>query len=125
MMGPGVKEMIQCHPSGRGNFWIQSKIGAFGAQEDERTHGNGRQHRGAGYYIIKGTRQLGSLEMGPDFLVSLPDGRDEKIGVFRLLSATRQRHVAAPGISGALGPADQEDAVGIGCENECDGGPDQ
>jgi hypothetical protein len=65
------------------------------------------------------------VEGEPNLLGGLTDRGGHEIGLGRVLPPPRQRDVAGPGISGALGAADQEQRVRVGSENDGDGRPDE
>jgi hypothetical protein len=52
--------------------------------------------------------------------VGLPDSRGQEIRIIGLAAAAGQRHVAGPGVPSPLGPANQEDGIWIGDENDGD-----
>jgi hypothetical protein len=63
-------------------------------------------------------------QLDTNFLVSLPDRCGKEILVPSLLATARQSHMATPRITTTLSPADQENAFGIGSEDESYCGPE-
>jgi hypothetical protein len=62
-------------------------------------------------------------ELNTNLLLGFADGSRDEILVGSLLAAARQSHVTTPRISTALGPTDEEEAIGIGNNNESYSGP--
>lgn len=76
-------------------------------------------------HVIEPARQVRSMELDPDLLISLPNGGGQQVFFGRLSTTSGEGHVAGPRISDPLSSADEEDGLGIGCEDDCDRGPDQ
>jgi hypothetical protein len=123
MVGARVDEMVDRDPFGGGHL---------GVERQHRPH-RGQEHEGPDRYrwedgrsrdhVIEGSSQMLAVQLDSDFFLGLTDRGCEEIRVSRLAAAARQSHVAAPGISGALGAPDQKDAIGFGNEDDGDCGP--
>jgi hypothetical protein len=125
MVGIGVEEMVDCDPTGSRYLNVGGQHWSGWDEKHKGPYGDRREDWGSRDHIVERARQMLHIEMDSDFFLGLPNCCNEKVLIRWVPSATRQGHVAAPGISGALGPTDQENAVGLGADNDRDGGPKQ
>jgi hypothetical protein len=121
----GVKKVVQGNPTGLRHLKVGPEHGTDWGQENEGTHGDGWQERSSGHHILDDADECRLLQMDSHLLPGFPDGGGEKIAIVGLTPTTGQGHMPAPGISGALGPANQKNAIRIRGENDGYGGPDQ
>jgi hypothetical protein len=124
-MGVGVKEMVDRDPAGSSDFCVGGQCRTGWDQKHERPYRDRWKDRGSRDDVIEAPRHMLPFELHPDFFPGLPNRGAEKVFISRLATATGQGHVTPPGISSALGSSDQKYAVGLGADNDCDGGPEQ
>ena len=117
--------MIERDPTHGGDLGIDMERGPGPEGENEGSDRDGREHRGSGNHVVQTAGELLARRRKPHFLLRLAYGGRDEIGVLNGVAAAGKCHVARPGISGALSPADQEQAVRVGGEQHRYGSPDE
>jgi hypothetical protein len=125
MVGARVDEMVDRDPFGGGHLGVERQHRSHWGQEHEGPDRYGWEDGRSWDHVIEGSSQMLAVQLDSDFFLGLTDRGCEEIRVSRLAAAARQSHVAAPGISGALGAPDQKDAIGLGSEDNGDCGPQE
>lgn len=125
VMGSGLQQVVDRDPGGSGYFGIELQRRAGRDEEDERPDGYRRQHRRTRHYIVQGPGQSGRIQLDTDLLRGFPDCGGQQLLACRGAAASRQSHVSAPGISGTLGPADEQKTIGLRSEDDSHRGPEE
>ena len=121
----GIEQPIQRHPLRGGDFGVGCGLEPAIENEDEWPDRDRWQDGGAGNDIVETAGELLRAQDETDFLLGLADGGGDEVGLGGILPSAGKRHVAGPGIPCPLGPADQQDRVGIGSEDDGDRCPDE
>lgn len=119
------EEIIQCNPLGCCNFRIETERGSFGKDKSERSNRDGRKDRITGDDVFQGAKASLREQFDADLFAGFSDDRGQQARILGLSAATRQRHVAGPGVAGAVGSAYEENGVGIGRDEDGHCSPDQ
>jgi hypothetical protein len=125
VVGGRVEEVVQRDPASGRDFRIGRERGSGWEREDERADSDRRENGGPGNDIVEAADELLAGGRIADLLRGLPDGGGDEVRVDIRLASAGERHVSRPRVVPALGPADQEEAVGIGSEEHRDGRPDE
>ncbi len=125
MMGVGAKQVVDRHPARLSHLSVEPHGRTLGQQENERPYSYGREYWGPGDDVGQTAREILSPELDPYLFGGFPHSGAGKVGVAWLSSAARQGHVTGPGISRTVGPADEQDGIGLRAKNDGDGCPEQ
>ncbi len=125
MVSARLDEVIDRDPGGGGYLGVECQHRPDRGQKHEGPDRYGWEDGRSRHNVIKGSSQMLAIQLDPDFFLGLADGGREEILVGRLAPASRQGHVAGPGVSGAPGAPDQKDAIGFGSEDDGDRGPQE
>jgi hypothetical protein len=125
VVGSGTEEIVHRDPVRGSNFGVERERRAGREQKYVRANSDWGEYRCPGNYVVQGAGQMPRIEANAYLLVRLPDRGRQEISIPQFPPAARQRHVPTPGIARPLGPANQEDAVGLGSQHNRDGGPEQ
>ena len=125
MVSARANEMVNCDPVGGGHLGVERQYRPGRGQEHEGSDSNRWEDWRSGDYVIEGSSQVLPIQPDSNLFLGLTDRGCEEILVSRLAAAARQRHVPAPGVSSALSPPDEKDALGFGSEDDGDRGPQQ
>jgi hypothetical protein len=117
--------MVEGDPTDGGDLGIGVERGPVRERKDEGTDRDGREHRCAGNDVIEAADELLARGGKTHLLGGLPNRGRDKIGVLRRLPAAGKRHMSRPWITQTLCPADQEQAVRIGRQQNRHGSPDE
>lgn len=107
-------------PPGLGDFTIEQERGAGLTEKHEGTDENRREKRRARGQIVQHADQRTGREVEADLLPGLPPGGIDKSGIARAPSSSWKGQVTRPLVSLAIGPAYQQDAVGIWSDDDRD-----
>src|SRR5207245_138254 len=106
---PGLRQPVARHPEAVLHFVVGAQRGAARQREYERPHHDGRQHGGDGGEVVEHGKRLAPAQVDARLLARLTDRGREQVAVCRLAPAARQGNLPRPRVTGAHGPADEQD----------------
>jgi hypothetical protein len=109
----------------RRHLGVKHQGGTSRWEKDEGPHRNGREDWSTGDDIGELAHEVSGGELDSHLLDDLTNGRRYEIRVPRLAAASGKSHVAGPGVAGSLGATDEENRIGIRCEDDGDCGPQE
>ena len=125
VMGLGVEESRQSNPPSRSDLGVQHQRRPRGREKYVGPDGYGRQDRSAGNDIVEGAGEVVAGELNSHLLGHLPNHGRQEILVPGFAPSTWKRHVAGPRVSGPLGPAYQQNGIGVRGDDDRYCGPYQ
>jgi hypothetical protein len=125
MVRARAQEMVDRNPFSGCYLGVEGQDWSCWSQEHKGPHSYGWEDGRSGHDVIESSGQMLAIQQDSNLFAGLADRGREEILVVRLAPTARESHVATPGISSALGPTDQKDAIRFGSEDDGDGGPQQ
>ena len=121
-VSPGTEECVEGHPPGAGHFGIRVQWHRARKREHERPHQDWWKDRGPRGKIIQDPDQGGVSQINRHLFERLaPRGRDE-VDIANAPATARKGELPRPAVVLALRAANEKDAIGIGGEDDRDGG---
>ncbi len=120
---PRIPQRGHRHPESLGHFIAESELNPIRHRKDERSDYDEPGERSAGPDVGESAEQGVGGELPADLFESLAPGGVAEMLIGWIETAAGKADVAGPGITFALGPADQQDGIGIGRHDHRDRGP--
>ena len=117
---PRLMKGLERNPPGVRDFRIGQERSALPEGKDERTDQNRRENGRSRRQIIERAQQRCGGEIDSDFFSGFPLCRFVEIAIARTPAAARKRELSGPAIALPLSATNQQQAVGIGCEDDGD-----
>lgn len=118
----GMQQCIELHPPGSCHLMVEYQGGGGRQREDKRTHDDRWQHRSSRREIVEHRGNRNAAELDADLFAGFPAGGRGQVRVARAPPATGKGNLTGPSVTLPLGATNQEHAVGIGNEDDRDGG---
>ena len=125
VVSPRLQEIVQSNPLGGCDFRIEAQRGARRKHKGKGSNGNRWKDRIPRHDVVKSAKQLFAGQLDADLFAGLPDYSGKEARIPGFAAATRQRHMARPRVSGAVGSADEKNGIGVGRDQDGDRGPNQ
>ena len=121
-VGAGSEEAIEWQPPGVGHLFVEDGGDHRRKGEDERADEDAGEHHSARGEIVEDADDRSGVQIHAHLLPCLPPRGRGKIGIRLAPAAARQRQLTRPAVVFPLGAANEQNAVGVGGEDDGDGG---